>query len=237
MSIMELMQCVKEHVTFYKQGILWGLGRVAPDTVNWELVVPQGHPITQPTTTDVGSMESGSAEAQRACDTTPSLFKHPPEEETLLVKPIALSTVDDVGPTLPSLADPLPEGDATVLSTKPEMEDLPTGQATKPIEVATQIVPTTASVVRLTSSIVLSNQTEEERRYVLDVTASVRKLNLEATKVVLGDTVTASAGGVAFQNPWMAAVLPGPTRGRRAIGNQNTTVEELVGKDAEWEHQ
>ena len=51
------------------------------------------------------------------------------------------------------------------------------------------------------------------------VTASVRRLNLEATGVVLRDTVTASARDGAFQNPQMAAALHGPVRGRRAIGN------------------
>ena len=67
----------------------------------------------------------------------------------------------------------------------------------------------------------------------LVVTALLRRLNLEVTRVILGDMVTASAGGVAFQNPQMAAVLPGPIRGRRAIGNQGATMEELARKDAE----
>ena len=44
MSVVELVQHVKEHITFYKQDVLQGLG-------------------TQPTTTAVGSMESNSAEA------------------------------------------------------------------------------------------------------------------------------------------------------------------------------
>ena len=34
MSVMELMQSVKKHVIFYKQDMLWGLGRTAPKTVN-----------------------------------------------------------------------------------------------------------------------------------------------------------------------------------------------------------
>ena len=67
----------------------------------------------------------------------------------------------------------------------------------------------------------------------LVVTALVRRLNLEATGVILRDMVTASAGEVAFQNTQMAAVLPGPIRGRRAIGNQGATLEELARKDAE----
>ena len=178
-------------------------------------------------------MEANSAEAWEAHGTIPSLFGPPPTEKTPPVKPIALPTVDDVGHTPPGLGNPLPDGDVTVLSTKPEMEDWLTGQDTSPIEAITQLVPTTALVVELTSPIIPSNQTEEERWYVLVVTALVRRLNLEATRVILGDTVTASAGGAAFWNPQMVAILPSPVRGRRAIGNQGATVEELVRKDAE----
>ena len=119
-------------------------------------------------------MESTSAEAQGAHDTTPSLFRHPPEEETPPVEPITSPTVDDVGHTPSGPADPLSEGDATVLSTEPKVavpKDLPTGQATSPIKAVTQIVPTTALVVKLTSPTIPSNQTEEERWYVLVVTA------------------------------------------------------------------
>ena len=162
-------------------------------------------------------MEPNSAESWEAHGTAPLLFGPPPEEETPPVKPIALPTVDNVGHTLPGLGNPLPEGDATVLSTKPEIEDWPTGQDAIPIEAVTQLVPTTASVVELTSPINHSDQTEEENWYMLVVTALVRRLNLEATRVVLRDMVTTSAGRVAFLNPQMAAVLPGPVRGRRTL--------------------
>ena len=43
--------------------------------------------------------------------------------------------------------------------------------------------------------------------------------------------VTASAGEVAFQNPWMAAVLPGPFQGGRPISSQGAIMEELARKD------
>ena len=175
-------------------------------------MVPGGQPVTQSTTTDVGGMESNSAEAQGAYGTTPLLFR-PPPEETPPVKPIASPTADDVGHTLPGLVGSPLEGNATVLSTEPKMKDWPTGQDASPIEAITQLVPTTASVVELPSPIIPSNQTEEERQYVLVVTASVRRLNLEATGVILGDMVTASARGAAFWNPQMVAVLPGPLRG------------------------
>ena len=59
MSIVEPMQVVKEHVIFYKQDILQGLGRIAPETIDQDPPVSQGHPVTQSTTTDGG----GSAKA------------------------------------------------------------------------------------------------------------------------------------------------------------------------------
>ena len=82
-------------------------------------------------------MESNSTEAWEAHGTTLSLFGPPPEEDTPPVEPIALPTADDVGHTLPGLVNPPLEGDTTVLSTEPEMEDWPTGQDASPIETAT----------------------------------------------------------------------------------------------------
>ena len=68
-GIVELMQCVKEHITFYKQDILWGLG-------------------TQPIMTAVGGMESNPAEAQRHLTPPPHcLDLHPrrkPHQSDLL---------------------------------------------------------------------------------------------------------------------------------------------------------
>ena len=87
-----------------------------------------------------------------------------------------------------------------VLSTKTKMEDWLTGQDASPIEAATQPASTTALVVEVTSPIIPPNQTEMERWYMLVVTTLVRSLNLETTGVILGDTVNALAGEVAFQN-------------------------------------
>ena len=129
--------------------------------------------------------------------------------------------------------DPPLEGNASDLSAKPKMKDWLTGQGTSFIKAIIQLVPPKALVVKLTSPISSSDQTEEERQYMLVVTALVRRLNLEATRVILGNTVTTSARNGAFQNPQMAAVLHVPVRGRRAIGNQDTTMEGLVRGDAE----
>ena len=97
-------------------------------------------------------------------------------------------------------------GDTTVPSTKLQMEDWPIGQDVSPIEATTQTTSTTASEVELTSP----NQTEEEKWYILVVTTLVRSLNLEMACVILRDTVAASAGGGAFLNPHIEAVLQGP---------------------------
>ena len=90
------------------------------------------------------------------------------------------------------------------------MEDQPTGQDASLIEATTQTTSATTSGVKLTSPITPLDQTEEEKWYILVVTALVRSLNLETTGVILRDTVTASAGGGASWNPHMAAVLSGP---------------------------
>ena len=70
----------------------------------------------------------------------------------------------------------------------------------------------------------------------LTVTASMGRLNLEATGVTLRDRVTASVGRVAFESPQMVATLPGPTKGRKAVGHQDATIEELAEKDLAGDH-
>ena len=121
-----------------------------------------------------------------------------------------------------------------VPSTRLQMDDWPIGQDARLIEAATQTASTTMSRVELTSPISPLDQIEEEKWYVLVVTTSIRQLNLETTSVILRDTVTASPGRSAFQNPCMAAVLSGPVPARRVISNQGTTVKELERNDAEW---
>ena len=122
-----------------------------------------------------------------------------------------LAGVQETHGTTPSLFGSLPGSrNTTFPSPKPPRESWLTGQGASPIEAVTQTTSTTALVVELTSSIVPPDLTEEEKGYMLVVTASVRSLNLEMTGVILGDMVTNSAGGGAFENPCMAAILPGP---------------------------
>ena len=73
MSILELMQQVRGHITFYKWDIFQNLEKVAPEAVNRDLATPQGCTITQPTPINVGGRRSGSVEAPGAHSTTPSL--------------------------------------------------------------------------------------------------------------------------------------------------------------------
>ena len=89
------------------------------------------------------------------------------------------------------------------------------------------------SGVKLTSPIAPPDWTEEEKWYVLVVTASIRSLNLEMTSVILGDMVTASPRRSVFQNPCMKAVLSRPIPARGAISDQGATVKELERNDAE----
>ena len=106
--------------------------------------------------------------------------------------------------------------------TKPQMEDQLIGQDTSFVEVVTQASSATMSRVSMTSPITPHSEMEEKRQYMVVVTTLIRRLNLEMTGVILGDTVTTLPGGSAFWNPHMAAVLLG-----RAINHQGTNVKEL----------
>ena len=64
------------------------------------------------------------------------------------------------------------------------------------------------------------------------VTASVGRLNLEATGVTSRDTVITSVGGVAFGNPHMAASLSdNPQKIRKEVGHWDAMAGELAKGD------
>ena len=98
-------------------------------------------------------------------------------------------------------------------------------QNTSFMEATTQTASPAMSGVELTRPITSPDRTEEENQYVLVITTLIRQLNLETTGVDLGESVTASPGRGALENPCIAAGLPGP--GRRAISSQGTIVKEL----------
>ena len=85
MSIVELMQQMRGHITFYKLDILWNLDRDAPETADIDPTIPQGYPIAQPTPIN----------AQRAHDTTPSLAKEeaPPQPSWFPCPPWSMLTL------------------------------------------------------------------------------------------------------------------------------------------------
>ena len=121
-------------------------------------------------------------------------------------------------------------------SDKETSKDPPNSQATSPTEVETQVVPTTGSVVDLASLLTPSDQAKEEIWCVLIVTASMGRLNFEATRVTPRDTLTTSVRRVASENPQMVVALPGSTKGRKVVGCQDTTIEELTEKDLVGDH-
>ena len=136
-------------------------------------------------------------EAPGAHSTTPSL----PTVEAPPAKSIPLPTAVDVDHTPPGCTDTPTERGAMLLPAKPEVETSQGTSTSQDTRMVAQIAPTTGSVVELTGPLVLSDQTKDERQYVLIITALVRRLNLEMTGVILRETMTASAGEVASENP------------------------------------
>ena len=63
------------------------------------------------------------------------------------------------------------------------------------------------------------------------MTASIGRLNLEATGVTPRETIIASVRRVAFGNPCMAASLLGPPKERKEGGHQGTIADELAKRD------
>ena len=70
-------------------------------------------------------------------------------------------------------------------------KDLATIRAASSAEAESQVVPTTRLVDKLTSPTTPSEQVGGEKQCVLTVTASVGRLNLEATRVTSRDTMIA----------------------------------------------
>ena len=231
MSIVELKWQVEGHVTFSKHDIFKNLRSTTLEARSWDMGILQGDPITPPSTTDAGDMEPSPIDAQGADNTTSLSPRCPPKDETPPTEPTILPVEADVQDNLPGSAETPPGEDTMVLLPEADTEtlkDLLTNGATSPAEVETWVVPATGSVVKLADSPIPSDQVEEERWCVLAMTASIGRLNLEATRVTPRDLVPASVGRVAFGNPQMAATLPGPIKGRKVVGCQDPTVEELA---------
>ena len=91
-------------------------------------------------------------------------------------------------------------------------KDLATIWVASPAEAEGWVVLTTGLVDKLAGPPTPTAQIGGEKHCVLMVTASVGRLNLEATGVTSGDTMIASVGGVAFGNPHMGATSQDPQR-------------------------
>ena len=119
------------------------------------------------------------------------------------VNPAATSQWLQTGPTRFRRMDP-------PLPPRPtQVGHQPYEQNTSFMEATTQTTSPTVSGVELTKPITPPDRMEEENWYVLVVTTLIRQLNMETTSVDLGESVTASPGRGAFQNPCIVAVLSG----------------------------
>ena len=98
---------------------------------------------------------------------------------------------------------------------EPPLDDQPGEQNAHFMEAATQTASPVMSDVKLTGHIAPLDRMEEENWYVLVITISIRQLDLGTTDDDLGESVTASPGRHAYQNPHMAAVFS--VQMRRAI--------------------
>ena len=132
--------------------------------------------------------------------------------------PITQPTSVDLIP-LPIMADHMP----TYMSQK---------DAPGSFRAEARIVPTTGPVVQLEGPLIPSGQIREERQFMLIITASVRRLNLETTGVILGETIASLVGGLAPKNSkWQQSL--GLTKAKREVGHPSTTIEEVTIKDLE----
>ena len=106
-----------------------------------------------------------------------------------------------------------------------------TSQAASPAMVDNRVVPTTGPGDKLAGSPTHSDQLGGKKQCVLTMTASVGRLNLEATGVTPRDTIIASVGRVAIRNPHMAASLSGLSKEMREGSCQGTITDELAERD------
>ena len=88
---------------------------------------------------------------------------------------------------------------------KPPLDGQPGEQDTHFMDPTTQTASPVISDVELTKHITPLDRMDEENQYILVVTTSIRQLNLGTANDDLGESVTASPGKDAYQNPHVAA--------------------------------
>ena len=151
-SVVELREVVREHIVFTNWDLLWDLGRVNLEAMNWWPQPSSSSRIVLPLGNEPSKLDTGFTEA------------------------------------------------------------------------TTQTASLAASCIEPLRHITLPDGMEEENQYLLVITALIRQLNLGSASDNLRESSTAPPGGDTFQNPRMAAVLPGSTR---AVSYQGATVKEL----------
>ena len=214
MSVVELKWQMEGHVTFSKQDVFHGLGEAVPEARSKGTEAPQEGAITPPTTNNIGGVEPHPETAHGRDNTSLASLGCTPNNEAPLAEPTTLPAQTN----LPVSVEIPPRGDIMVPAAKIDM-DAPRGlmmsQATSPAMVENWVVPTTGLRDKLAGSPTHSDQVGGEKQCILAVTASIGRLNLEATGVTPGDTLIASVRRVAIRNLCMAASLSGLSKEMR----------------------
>ena len=128
-------------------------------------------------------------------------------DNTILAEPTTSST--ETNPTAATKV--LPQNEVMVPATKMDtgaQRDLMNPQTASPAMAENQIVPTTRPGDQPVSP-TPSDQVRGEEPCILTVTATIGRLNLEATGVTPSNTVIALVGRMTFRNPCMETSLPG----------------------------
>ena len=200
---MELQQWVEGYFTFSKWDILCNLEGTIPEARSKDPEVPQECTIAQLTTTNIRGVESHPATTQESDDTILVTLGCTPDDEAPPAEPTTSSGSAKTSPRGNTMI-PLAEVDTDT------PKDLTTIQAASPAKAENWVVPTMGSVDKLAGPPTPSNHIGEEKQCMLTVTASIGRLNLEATGVMPRNTMIALVGRVAFGNSHMVATLLGP---------------------------
>ena len=230
MSRAELKQQVEGHVTFSMLDIFHNLEGTVPEDRSKDMEAPQEGAIAQPTTAAIGGVEPHPAKTQGTDDTILASLGCTPNDES----PPAEPTTSPAEINLPGSAEISPKGN--IMMPWAEIDtDTPKDMATiwtaSPAEAESWVVPTTGSVDKLAGPPTPSDQVGGGKQCMLTVTASVGRLNLEATGVTSRDIVITSVRGVAFGKPHMAVSLLGPPKERKEVGHQDATTGKLAKRD------
>ena len=144
---------------------------------------------------------------------------------TILAKPATSSAETNL-----PVAIEIPPNEVAVPATEMDdgaQRDPMNPHAASPAILENQIIPTTAPGNEPVSP-TPSDQIGGERPCIFTVTASIGRLNLEATGVTPSDTMIASVGRMTFRNPHLVASLLGLSK---EGSQQGTAMDEPAERD------